>query len=124
VPVVLDASSKSSVMLYAYAGAGVPTAAGAAESGTTTAHRAPASPVTTGSTVVGYWVDKTSTAHGWTLPASLTPRAVTAGSGTGMLTSASGDAADVAAGTWSDTTATAGVRAAKAVAWTVVLPPA
>jgi hypothetical protein len=122
--VALDASSKSSSMLYAYAGAGAPTAAGVAEPGTTAAHRAPAATVATaGSTVVGYWVDKTSTAHGWTLPSSLTPRAATAGSGTAMLTSASGDAAAVAAGTWSDTTATSGVKAAKAVAWTVVLPP-
>ncbi|HET9829535.1 MAG TPA: PKD domain-containing protein [Nocardioidaceae bacterium] len=125
VQVGLDASSKCTAVLYAYAGAGPPTAAGLAEPGTTAAHRAPAATVpTAGSTIVGYWVDKSSTVHGWALPPALTARAATSGSGTGFLTSVSGDASGVATGTWPSTTATADVRSAKAVAWTVVLPPA
>jgi alpha-tubulin suppressor-like RCC1 family protein len=125
VHVGLDASSKCSAVLYAYAGAGAPTAAGMAEPGTTAAHQAPAATVATaGSTIVGYWVDKSSTVHGWTLPPALTAGAATPGSGTGFLTSVSGDASGVATGTWPSTTATADVRSAKAVAWTVVLPPA
>jgi hypothetical protein len=40
-----------------------------------------------------------------------------------MVTSASGDASGVAPGTWPATTATAGLASAKAIAWTVVLPP-
>lgn len=125
VQVALDASSKTSATLLAYAGAGSPTAVGASEPGTTAAHRAPSAPVPVGgSLVVGYWADKTSTVHGWSLPAVLTSRSGTVGTGSGMLTSVSGDASGVAAGTWPVTTATAGVSSSKAVAWTVVLPPA
>jgi alpha-tubulin suppressor-like RCC1 family protein len=125
VQVTLDASSRTSATLFAYAGAGSPTAVAASESGTTAAHRSPSAGVpVAGSQVVGYWADKTSTVHGWTLPSVLAARGSTTGTGTGMLTSVSGDAAGVAAGTWPVTTATAGVSSAKAVAWTVVLPPA
>ncbi|MDX6299860.1 MAG: hypothetical protein QOF53_1074 [Nocardioidaceae bacterium] len=126
IQVGLDAFSKTNLTLLAYAGAGQPGApVGAAEPGTTALHKAPAAAVVVaGSTVVTYWVDKTSTAHGWTLPANVTPRSQTVGSGTGMLTSASGDAGNVAAGTWPGATADAGTASAKAIAWTVVLPPA
>ena len=77
-----------------------------------------------GSTVVRYYADKTSTVHGWTLPAALTQRATTTGSSGGMLTSVAGDQGGVPAGTVAALAATAGVSASKAVAWTIVLPPA
>jgi len=126
VQTTLDATSKVSLTLLAYAGAGAPTAASAVESRSVTGHRAPSATVTTaGSSVVGYWVDKTSTVHGWTLPTGLVGRAMQSGvAGTGILTSAAGDASNVAAGTWPATTATAGTASTKAIAWTVVLPPA
>ena len=126
VRLTLDASSKSSVTLLAYAGAG-PAAApvGATEPRFTSVHVAPAASVAAaGSTVVSYWVDKVATAHCWSLPAQVTPRSATTGSGAGMVPSAAGDASGVAAGTWPGATANAGVSSARAVAWTVVLPPA
>jgi PKD repeat protein len=126
VQVTLDALSKTSMSLLGYAGAGVPSAtAGAAEPGTTALHRSPAAPVAaTGSTVVSYWADKVSTAHGWTLPAQVTARSATVGTGSGMVTSASGDSSGTPAGTWPGATADAGAAGSKAIAWTVVLPPA
>jgi PKD repeat protein len=125
VQVGLDAFSKTNLTLLAYAGAGQPGApVGAAEPGTTALHKAPAATVAAaGSTVVSYWADKPSAAHGWTLPAGLTARSRTVGSGSGLLTAASGDSADVPAGTWPGATADAGTASAKAIAWTVVLPP-
>jgi len=122
----LDASSKTSATLLSYAGAAAPTAVqGAAEQGNTRLHAAPSAPVTVaGSTVVCYWADKVSTAHGWTLPAGFTSRSATVGSGTAMITSASGDSAAQPAGTWPGAVADAGTASAKAIAWTVVLPPA
>jgi len=123
----LDATSKVTATLLVYAGAAAPsTAVSAVESRYVTGHRARSATVTTaGSTVVAYWVDKTSTTHGWTLPTGLAARAMQAGvAGTAMLTSTAGDASGVAPGTWPGATATAGVASGKAVAWTVVLPPA
>jgi alpha-tubulin suppressor-like RCC1 family protein len=123
--VTLDSISKTNLTALSYSGAGTPAAVGANEAGTTTQHTSP--PVTvasSGSTVVGYWADKPPATHGWTLPAEVTSRSATAGSGGGLLTSTSGDSAGVPAGTWPGATATAGVASAKAVAWTVVLPPA
>jgi hypothetical protein len=125
VQVTLDASSKYSATVHAYAGAGSPTAVGTTESMTTAAHRSASAAVpTAGSMVVGYWADKTAAVHGWTLPSVLTGRTTSSGSGSGMLTSVSGDASVPTAGTWPATTATAGVSSGKALAWTVVLPPA
>jgi hypothetical protein len=122
----LDATSKTSLVLLAYAGAGAPSAVvGQPETGSGTSHTAPAAAVAQpGSTVVRYYVDKTSTVHGWTLPAVLTQRAATTGSSGGMLTSVAGDQGGVPAGSAPALSATAGASASKAVAWTIVLPPA
>jgi alpha-tubulin suppressor-like RCC1 family protein len=126
VQVSFDAISKANVTLLAYSGAGAPSAAvSAVEPGTTALHRSAAAPVSTaGSTVLSYWADKVSSPHGWTLPANLVSRSATAGTGSGLVTATSGDAGNQAVGTWPATTATAGAASAKAIAWTVVLPPA
>jgi alpha-tubulin suppressor-like RCC1 family protein len=126
VPVTLDATSKTSATLIGYSGAAAPTAVrSAAEAGNTQLHAAPSAPVTiAGSTVVSYWADKVPTAHGWTLPAVVTSRAATFGTGSAMITSATGDSAAQPIGTWPGAVATAGAASAKAIAWTLVLPPA
>jgi alpha-tubulin suppressor-like RCC1 family protein len=127
VQVTFDAMSKTDLTLLAYSGAGQPSATvGRAEPGTTALHTSASAPVAAdGSTVVSYWADKTSTPHGWTLPASVTSRSATAGTGSGLVTATSGDAAGQPVGTWLGVTANAGgVSSAKAIAWTVVLPPA
>jgi hypothetical protein len=41
-----------------------------------------------------------------------------------MITSASGDSAAQPVGTWPGATADAGLASARAIAWTIVLPPA
>ena len=60
----------------------------------------------------------------WTLPAVLTARASTVGSGSGLLVASAGDQGDVPVGTVPALGATASVASAKAVMWTVVVPPA
>jgi hypothetical protein len=127
VRVPLSALSKTSLSVLAYSGAGPVTTVASAVQGTAsvTAHPAPAATVATnGSTVLRYWVDKSSTVHGWTTPAEVTRRTSTTGSGGGLLTSVTGDAAGVPAGTVGALNATAGLASAKAVAWTIVVPPA
>lgn len=126
VGVSLDAYGKTNLTLLAYSSAGQPSATGAFETGTSATHRTPGTTVTaSGSTVVSLWADKVNTTHGWTLPPSVTLRGVTAGTGSGMLTTATGDTAAVAAGQWPGAAATAGtVASSKAIGWTVVLPPA
>ncbi|MGC4109078.1 MAG: PKD domain-containing protein [Nocardioides sp.] len=126
VALALDASSKASATLVAYTGAAAPSVVqGAAETGTSTMHRAPSATVSvSGSIVVSYWADKVAAAHGWTVPTGFTQRAATAGTGSAMITSTTGDTAAQSAGTWPGATATAGASSAKAIAWTIVLPPA
>jgi hypothetical protein len=126
VQVSFDAISKTDLTLLAYSGAGQPSATvSRVEPGTTAQHVSPSAQVATaGSTVVSYWADKVSSPHGWTLPSIVTSRSATAGSGSGLITAASGDAAGRPAGTWQGVTANAGTASAKAVMWTVVLPPA
>ncbi len=122
----LDARSKTSMTLLAYAGAGpVGTVASAGEPATSATHRSPAVPVAVaGSWVVSHWVDKTSGHGGWTLPASVARRDANAGTGSGRLTAATGDSGPVPAGTWSGLAATSGAISGKAISWSVVLPPA
>lgn len=122
----LDAASKTNATLIAYSSAAAPTVAqGAPETGTTTMHKAPAATVAVaGSIVVCYWADKVPSAHGWTVPAGFAQRSATVGTGSAMITSTSGDTAAQPAGTWPGATATAAASSAKAIAWTVVLPPA
>lgn len=125
VHVSLDAISKTSLTLLAYSGAGAPEVQGATETGpATTTHDAPAVNVAAdGSVVARYWADKTSTAHAWNLPALLTERAASTGSGGGLITAIAGDSpAD--SGRAPAITATSDVSSAKEIAWSVALPPA
>ncbi len=119
----LGTSSKSSLVLVAYAHAAPITSAAAATSPTsaTTMATPPIDVVTNGSLVVSYWVDKTGGNTGWTLPADVTARVASVGSGGGRVTAAAGDTA-VIAGTWPGATATSTTSGSKAVAWSVVVP--
>jgi alpha-tubulin suppressor-like RCC1 family protein/PKD repeat protein len=121
----LDATSKTSLVLLAFSGAAAPSAwTSRAEPGSTNTHTAPAAAVAQdASRVVRYYVDKTSTVHGWTLAPVLVSRATTTGSGSGFLVAVAGDQAGIAAGTATALDATSGVGSSKAVAWTLVLPP-
>jgi PKD repeat protein len=127
VQINLDATSQTSLTVFAYAGAGVPSVIqGASQAGNLAKHKTPAGAVATaGSTVLSYWVDTGSTTHSWSLPANVTSRSTTAGTGSGLVTSAAGDTSAQPTGTWPGATADAGNTSAVAAAvWTVVLPPA
>ena len=125
--VQLDAVSKSSVALLAYSGAGTPSALTSRAEGTTATrtHAAPSAAVASNaSTVLRYYVDKGANAHTWALSPPLVQRASTTGSGSGFLTVAVADQGGVAAGTAPALSATSGISSAKAITWTLVLPPA
>jgi hypothetical protein len=74
----------------------------------TGSHVAPAIAVTApGSWVLSYWADRSTTTTGWTLPASVTGRKVTVGTGGGRISAATADSgATVATGTYAALTAT------------------
>lgn len=126
VTVPLSAKVRFDATLVAYSGAGpVSTVASAAEPGTVKAHQSPALTIgTPGSWVVTYWVDKTTGNPGWTLPANVTGRVISPTSGTGLVTSVTGDSGPLAAGTWPGAVAMSGTTSAHAIAWSVALSPA
>jgi hypothetical protein len=126
VTTTLDAISKASLVLLAYSGAGpVTVSASFEDTASKTAHpNASVAVAAAGSTVVGYWVQKLSTTASWTLPGTMTARASTTGSGGGLLSTVAGDTAGVASGTWAAVTATSSVASARAIGWSVVVPPA
>ena len=98
------------------------TAAGAADAGTAT-HVAPAITVSaSGSYVVSFWSDKSSSTTGWTLPGGVTQRDVTIGTGGGRVTAAVGDNA-AGTGTYPAQTATVNAASGKGAMITLVLPP-
>ncbi|MDW3213949.1 MAG: PKD domain-containing protein [Ilumatobacteraceae bacterium] len=119
----LGGSAKSSRMLLAYAG-GAPTvtATSSVIPGNTVALTTPAASIAAADTVVvSYWANKTSGNTGWVLPAGVTNRASSLGSGSGRITAAIGDAV-VGAGNWPGATATSSVTSGKGIGWTVVIP--
>jgi len=122
---VLDATSKTSLVLLAYSGAAAPSAVTSrAEPGSTSAHTAPSAAVASdASRVLRYYVDKSASSRAWTLAPALVARATTTGSGSGFLVAATGDEGGVAAGTAPALAATSSVPSSKALAWTLVLPP-
>ena len=127
VRVPLSALSKTSLSVVAYSDAGPITTLTSAVQGTATvtAHPAPAASVATnGSTVLRYWSDKASSARTWTTPAGVTRRTTTSGSGGGSVATFTADVGGVPAGTAAALNATSSLASAKAIAWTIVVPPA
>ena len=99
--------------------------AGAADANTAS-HTAPAVAVADGgSWVVSFWSDKSSTTTTWTLPAGVTQRDQTIGTGGGHVTAALADSSGpVATGTYPARTATVGATASgKAAMISLVLVP-
>jgi hypothetical protein len=122
----LEAYAKTSVTLLAYSGSSGVSVVTAAAEGTASvlAHTAPAASVATaGSTAVRYWADKPSLAHPWTIPAEVTTRMTTTGTGSGLLTSITGETSGLPAGPLAAAVAISTVASSKAVMWTVVLQP-
>ncbi|HEY6748291.1 MAG TPA: PKD domain-containing protein [Mycobacteriales bacterium] len=98
----------------------------AVDTATVAAHTTPTASVTgSGSWVLSYWADKSSTTTAWTAPAGQTVRGVTIGTGTGRVTSLLTDANGPApAGTVGGLTATTDAAGTKATMLTIVLAPA
>jgi hypothetical protein len=75
--------------------------------------------------VVSYWADKSSATTGFTLPASVTGRQASCGTGTGHVCSVLADSGGpVPAGTYGGLTAVADSASASATMWTLLLPQA
>jgi PKD repeat protein len=123
VSATLGASSKVSRMLVAYSEADTVSVVASAVMGAST--RALAAPpvgvAQDGSIVLSYWSDKSAGNSGWALPAQLTPRATSPGSGSGHITAATADALSPA-GTWPGATANSSTAGSKGIAWSVVIP--
>ena len=100
------------------------TATGLSDSATG-AHVAPAAPVNTaGSWVVSAWADKSSTTTSWNVPAAVTSRDVTIGTGSGRVAAALGDSGQaVSTGTYPARTATTNAAGTKGLGVTVILSP-
>ena len=128
VQVELATSSKATAQVLAYSGtaASVPASLGStsAESAATTEHVARGANVrVTGSWVVTFWTDKSSSTKAWTLPAGLRLRASGYGTGSGHLTTVAADEGAARSRGTSPATTARTDAASKAEATTVVLAP-
>ncbi len=123
VSVSLGASAKASRVLVAYSGAGAPTSAPSSVMGASSVNlTSPAANVAAAETLVlSYWSDKSGSNAGWTLPASVTSRGTSVGSGSGRITAAIGETVRNA-GNWPGATAASTVAGTKGIAWTIALP--
>lgn len=127
VAVPMSAITKGSLVVVAYRGAAAVTAADLAlalEDTIQATHTTPTVTVPQNGFVVSYWADKSSATTGWTLPAEVTLRGQSVGSGSGRAVAAYGDSGPLAAGQAGGWTATADSANAKAVMASVVLRPA
>ena len=123
----LTSSGPSAAQLVSYrgVGTGTVTTAGAADAATAT-HVAPAIAVTTtGSWVVSFWADKSSSTTTWTLPSGVPARNITVGSGGGHVSGALGDSnGPQTSGSYPAQSASVGATASgKAAMISLVLPP-
>ncbi len=126
VTVTVTATTKTDVQLLAYSGtAGSPIQAFAVatETSTSASHRTPTVPATSpAGWLVSYWADKTGTGTGWTAPTGVTRRLQSVGTGSGRITSLSGDSGGpVGVGTAGGLSATSSVAGNMAVMWSIVL---
>jgi PKD repeat protein len=125
----LSDMSKAAVTLLAYTGtsatAPVAVVQSVAETVSRTGHTTPAVTVgASGSLVVSYWADRSSSTTSWTAPQGESERAQTVGAGGGRIASLVTDSGSpVAAGDRAGLTATADSAAARAVMISIVLAP-
>ncbi len=110
---------------YSNVGSSAPVTAGASDSNTAS-HTAPAVTVANGgSWVVSFWSDKSSSTTAWTLPAGVTQRDQSIGTGSGRVTAAIADSnTGLASGTYPAQTASVGATASgKGAMISLVLSP-
>jgi hypothetical protein len=127
VTVTASAVNKMDLRLAAYANAaGIAAHAQAFDTAAGTSHTTPTVQVTgSGSWVLSYWADKSSSTTAWTAPAGQTVRGTTIGTGTGRITSLLTDGDGPApAGTAGGLSASTDLAGTKATMVTLVLAPA
>lgn len=123
----MSAITKGSLAVLAYRGAEPLTASDLAvdlETVVQTGHTTPTVTVPQNAVVLSYWADKSSATTTWTLPAGVTSRGLSVGSGSGRAVAAFGDSGPLTAGTAGGWTAVADSANAKAVMASLVLTPA
>jgi PKD repeat protein len=77
-----------------------------------------------GSALVSYWADKSSSTTTWAMPAGVELRELSVGGGGGRITSALGDTGSVLAGDAGGLTAVADSSNRRGVTWSIVIGPA
>jgi PKD repeat protein len=128
VGVTTSALTKADATLVAYSGVSgtTPVAASAAGSETVAqaTHTTPAvASSVAGARLVSYWGEKSSATTTLTPPAGMNLRAASTGSGSGRVTSLTGDSGPYAPGTLGGLTATANSASARALMFSIVLAP-
>ena len=125
VSITLADRLKTDMSLLVYSGAAPVTVAIGDEADTASnMHTTPDVPVTVAdSWVVAYWADESSDNTGWTLPAGITERTESVGTGGGRITAIAGDTGPLPVGTWAGATATSNTTSSKAPTWSILLTP-
>src|SRR5690606_5111898 len=118
--------AKTALQLLAYSDADVVSAAAVdIDTVSGTVRTTPSVPVARdGSVLVSYWADKSGGSSGWELPAGVTERDQTIGSGGGLMAAAVADSGPLAAGTGGGLTATSTASAnRRGITWSIVIAP-
>jgi myo-inositol-hexaphosphate 3-phosphohydrolase/alpha-tubulin suppressor-like RCC1 family protein len=129
VTLALSGMSKTSLQLVAYRGVGTGSFVDvtfATSTSSSTSRSAPATTVaTSGSWVVSYWADRSSSDRTWTAPAGVAVRGTTYGTGGGRVSSLLADSGGpLSSGTYAARSATTSASSAQGIGATLVLRPA
>jgi PKD repeat protein len=129
VGVTTSALTKGNATLVVYSGVSGTTPVAAATAGSETVNRTTHTTPTVASSVAGarlvsYWGEKSSATTTLAPPAGLTVRNATTGSGSGRVTSLTGDSGPFGPGTLGGLTATADSASARTLMFSVVVAPA
>jgi hypothetical protein len=90
----------------------------------TSTHTTPAvSGLTSGSWVVSFWTDKSTTTSSWTPPAGVTQRSAVYGSGSAAVSALLADSGSGVSGSYPGQTATTNATSGSAAQWTIALTP-
>jgi len=122
----LSGSVKASLTIADYTNvSATPIESGASATSTGTSHVASAlSGLASGTWVLSYWTDKSTTTSLWTLPGAVTSRSTVYGSGSGAISAALGDSGAAVSGSYPAQTASTNVSSGSAVQWSIALSPA
>jgi PKD repeat protein len=122
--VTYSASVKASLVVADYRNAAAGPVETSASSVSTTVHSTPAlTGLTTGSLVVSYWTDKSTTTTAWTAPAGVTKRADVYGTGSAADSALLADSGGPVSGSYPSQTATNNATSGSSAQWSIALSP-